>query len=389
MQQSSTVTDAVYPLPLPDESIESFLVRSSRLAHVAGTGGFSAASIPSIRIDPFGRSSRQRAVWRSETLEHLESSEREALSYYDFFKPFIEAKLPFGANDKEVAKVLFRGDGVPKYCAEELKNDPAHCVRCTEEDVENRGYSYWRRKHQLRCNRLCLKHRAWTMSACPNCLSPFRFDCLPALECPRCSNDLRDSEHLLGDGGQCMEIFARVAHCVDLIFDGQIRNSLHLERFGMHVQSVVPCRTAGAFNNVARRLRQEVGEDLLRELHIHPAVRPFFGWPASYLSGQWTDARPTFELVLFSTLGIGLREDDYWLRNDESTQRNRHGEFGVLDYKFLRAMYRSRSWSDAADRLSMSREYASKAYGTYPGLKTRIESFRKLRQAGHRSRPYS
>lgn len=376
-----TLAEAGVPFPLPDESVESFLVRSKLLNQTSEYLGSVPTITASARIDPCGRSIVQEKIWQLPALVQLNEEDRIALSYHDFFKPFIEAKKPFGDSGDSARRILFRGGGVPKYCAEEIKVAPAFCPQCTATDIEQRGYSYWRRMHQIRCNLVCAVHRSWLLLACPYCEQPFLFGQLPSQRCRCCGQSLFKTDSGSGYDEAMADVFFRVALCIELIFSGGIQRSLDIEKMGKHIHSKVPSRIPNTFNNVARRVCNTVDESVLCTLGVHPSVRPNFGWPATYLSGRWYETRPTFDLLLFGVFGYGLHIDEYWCRERPQKMDGRSFQQGKLDYEFLRRLYRAKNWSAAAESMSISLSHASKVYGSYPGLKSRVDGFRKRRDA--------
>lgn len=126
----------IIPYPLPDELSLGHLGRIGRLN----------ASI-SEAINPHH--------WDLNKIANLCSIDAENYAYLHSFLPFSQfltriVEKPnqerWGARSRRL-----KGFEIPRYCA-------SLCAQCVVEDMQFRGYSYWRRSHQIRGMLWCQKH---------------------------------------------------------------------------------------------------------------------------------------------------------------------------------------------------------------------------------------
>lgn len=370
--------------PLPDESIDSFVLRSSRLGCASPKLLDTLAKDPRVRINPYGKSAAHRAVWHAGYLDGLSADEKDALSYANLYRPFSRPRSQLRTGSPSP----FSYEYVTKIDVGEIRDGFAQCPFCTQEDIAKLGFSYWRRSRQVNCNRFCLRHNCWTVSACPACGTPFLNNELPELQCSNCFTDytaaLVGKAHIPDD----VQPFAQLSVAATGLLSGRIKQPLDLGRIHAIIEDTVKCRTPGCFNNVARSIRHRLGDTFLKQICMHPAEKPNYGWPATYLARAWHRSNPTIELLLFATFGDAARLDRLWSGNigeneDESRQPAIH-----LDNDYLRVLYHSRTWGDAYSVLQREPSAARHHFKCYPGLRKRIQRFRKMRAERTRRSPF-
>jgi hypothetical protein len=260
----------------------------------------------------------------------------------------------------------------------EIRATPAHCVCCTEEDLSC-GHSYWRRQLQVRANIYCLKHGFTVLSGCPCCGVAFSNDHLPALSCLNCGASLMVDTVFEPETPAARVVFHRIARATAGLLSGQLPGLLDLDRIRARVSGSVYCRTAGNYNNVARRIRETVGRRTLAAIGLDPDQPPQLGWPAIYLNGTFGRVSPSLELILFGVFGETDKMREYWCRTDNAGLGTGHAAWHLLDRRFLRALYHSARWPEAFQFLQLSDDTARRVYLNYPGLRGRIETFRRRR----------
>jgi hypothetical protein len=357
------------PKALPDELIDSYILRFERLTGHRSKALADLQRNAALRTSPFRPVGGRGNVWEGDATLDLSRQEKIRLSMLELYAP--AAATQNDASGREFDK---------SYHLWELKENLAHCYMCTAEDTDRFGYSYWRRQPQVRCNIYCPKHGFTIVDRCNHCGACFNNDTLPAVECRVCKNALGatiDPKSILNSES---DVFDRISRCVDGLLSGSFRGTLRLNLLQSEVRSTVKCRTPNSFNNVAHQICQLVSLERLRDLDLDPSRKPMFGWPAIYLSGGWGQSSSTLESVLVSVFGESQSLDGYWGSSTDS-QKHGRGKPYLLDRAFLRALYTSSSWGEANDRLCLSSMHVRKMVAPYPGLKRRIEAFRKRRSS--------
>ena len=82
---------------------------------------------------------------------------------------YADAQQALATRDIRRLRLRFKRAQVPQW----RTNEPlAFCPACCREDIKLRGYSYWRRTHQLTVLRYCPEHRLELIDRCPSCQSP-------------------------------------------------------------------------------------------------------------------------------------------------------------------------------------------------------------------------
>jgi len=369
------MTRPASPVPLPDEFLISFLIRGERLHGRDSTVSQLALRNHRIWTTPYGHNHHHRRVWDFVKSLRTGASELESLSFLDFFQPFERngySRRPCRGRRLSYERVTRRHLG-------SLKSRLAFCPLCTQEDCEQLGISYWRRTHQVRCNEVCEKHLYLLLDTCPHCDRPFPELELPQPSCRLCGGDLIDTSIHPEKLQEPIEELLRIAVASRLLVTGAVRQSLDLDQVRRVVRQRVRCRVPRRFNNVARFVLERLGRDRLDRLGIHPWKAPTLGWPAIYLSGRWPNASSLIELVLFGLFGDDNHVHSYWTGPGELIAANPHRPALQLDLGFLRNMYRAKSWGEAYENAGLSPSHASNICSAYPGLKQRIEDFRRRR----------
>ena len=355
------------PKPLPDELIDSFILRFERLTGHRSRALSHLDRNAALRTSPFGSAGGRSNVWDAGATLDLSRREKVRLS-------MLELYVPASANRCEIStRELGRS-----FDLWELKESLAHCYLCTSEDIERYGYSYWRRQPQVRCNTYCFRHGFTILDRCQLCGARFRNDALPAIMCRVCRSPLDATVEAKSMSDSESYVFERIARSVEGLLSGLFGGSLRLDLLQEEVRSAVKCRTPNSYNNVAHQICKFVGLDRLRALGLDPTTKPMFGWPAIYLDGGWGQTSSTLESVLVSVFGDSQSLDRYWGSSTDS-QKHGRGKPYLLDRAFLRALYNSSSWGEAHDRLGLSSMHVRRMVAPYPGLKRRIELFRKRR----------
>lgn len=262
-----------------------------------------------------------------------------------------------------------------------LKQKLSFCPLCVKADHDQLGFSYWRLSHQVRCNELCETHLCWLIDACPHCNQPTLDSQLPQLNCISCGGDFADACQHLDIHDDAVEELARIASASRLLVAGQIRDSLDLDCIRREIRQRVRCRLPGQFNNVARFALERLGHDRLSRLEMHPWMPPTLGWPAIYLGGRWLDASPLIELLLFGLFGSGEDARSYWSGPSEHSTSNPLLPAIQLDMRFLRHLYHADTWGEAYENAGLSAYHAINVCSALPGLKRRINDYRRRRSA--------
>ena len=368
------------PSPLPDECIDSYLIRCRLLGNRLKTRRNRALGY-SIRFDPTFYGTAHRNVWDHGIVGALDEKSKIRLSFLNLALPFLQTSID---RKRQSGSSIFKYRTVPQSFASLLRQELAMCTECTNEDHHQSGYSYWRREAQVSLCILCPKHAIPYVTRCPQCSSDFGNVALPSLTCRSCGFDLNAFEQQMKIEDKQRSAFLRISITVRLMLDGVIKMPLELNRVRARSEQAVRCRTPGHYNNIARYIRMVLGDDYLQAISANPTESPTFGWPAVYLGNEWSDTNPTLELVLFGVFGSEEHIDSFW----QGAASNKKKSLSViprkLNKRLLKAVYRGKTWSETAELAGENVFSAGVAYGCYPGLKGRAEEFRKRRNNRHR-----
>lgn len=353
------------PIPLEDEVIDSFVIRSEKLS------GFSPKPISPekrqlLRIHPMINAAGHDRFWQNPSVLELSESDHRRLSMLSLF-----------SCDAKTTKTLKPWFFATNDDAADTRASLAHCVRCTENDIANRGYSYWRREHQIPPNLYCLEHGFTIVDQCQHCGSKLDCNELPQPVCRSCGQPLL-REEVNSASPESIKIFERVALACKEILVGKLRGRLDLAVIGAIVEDGVPCRTKGQFNNVSRVLCHKLGRPLLSKVGADPNTRPTYGWPAIYLSGNWHRRSPTFELLLFGVFGSKQKMKMLW----GDTSKNSHGKHTTtknLDSDLIRSFYKGKNTLERERLAAMKSDALYAAISPYPTLAKRAKAYRKRR----------
>lgn len=372
---------SIFLHPLSDETIDSFLMR------LAACNGHPPPNIQYLK--------KTNAAWKSGARPDLrkfvvpglggerrmlENALTQSSSFAPFFRPFLERpRLSWDQCASEESDLGY--EYCPTIFRFAIRTTPALCPVCTTEDFRQFGLSYWRRNHQIVCNRICNQHRVFLITGCSQCGEAFQRDQLPAETCLDCDQNLVSNALPVNSSSTSDRAFLRIAKCVSDIFDGTITQSLSVEKLASIVESTIVCRTPRFYNNAARQITSTIGQDILSELNLHPGKPPNFGWPAKYLNRSWRYIDPMMELILFGVFGDQLSIDQAWRRGDDAWIRKRADHWRSLDLSILKVTYKADSYEAAAESIGAGEFYLRTTLRSYPGLVKRIGRFRVRRKA--------
>ena len=373
------MSEAPLPVPLPDETLVSFVVRGERLQGLRPHMSQYALENRRIWATPYGQNHHHRKVWSFVRSLGVSTSESESLS----FLPFFQAFEVVGYTRRPCRRRRLAYERVTKRHLSDLKERLSICPRCVQSDHQRLGFSYWRRAHQVRCTELCSEHLCMLIEECPFCKRPLPELKLPRPLCTLCGCSLAEACGDLNLSNASTNALTRIAVATRMIMAGEIRRSLNLERIRRDVRQGVPCRVQGLFNNVARLALERYGHGRLDRIGMHPCNPPTYGWPAIYLGGRWPNPCATIELLLFGLFGSTEDTHGYWSGPDVRLEVKRHVPAMQLNVDFLRHMYRSDSWCEAYESAGLSNNHGSRVCSAYPGLKGRVDAFRLRRTNRH------
>jgi hypothetical protein len=293
------------------------------------------------------------------------------------FRPFVEAASY--ANAENTA--LFRRAGscspIQQKNTYSFRTNPAICPECVASDLNEVGFAWYRRTHQVLAVTCCPNHGTTLLDACPFCGEKISMHDLQTLTCGQCNSSLR-----FLDQGTPAELAA--ARVVQAIYEGRFPvapSALRLATLRTRVAERVSSRSGIVGDNLARVVVQHFGRNLLNSLSWAPDMSPTFAWPILLIHGLHFMSHPTANILLISMLFDSV--EDY------ATALKQQRIFGLAETidgprplvgacnitpALLRASYRH-TIEEAAVIAGGSDKRLCFWLSAYPGLRARRKAF--------------
>ena len=204
-----------------------------------------------------------------------------------------------------------------------FKPAPAFCLECVKEDLDEHGFSHWRRTPQLAGVRFCPTHKAPLVDNCAGCGRETLFDAQPSMHCGFCGT-LYEPQYRFADTSS-----DRVAHAlgvaVDRLFSGDINGPLDNRKVHEHFRSFLPTKNALVGRDLADYVHDMAGDNLMTELRLSYPPRERFVWPMLFSAERFVFGQASHQLLLFAAVTADHPNDDLWYQTCPSLETHTFG----------------------------------------------------------------
>ena len=192
-----------------------------------------------------------------------------------------------------------------------LKERPAFCLICTQQDIDNQGFGYWRRVHQVAGVRFCPAHGNGLVNQCNECGQANLIQKLPEIACTDCGNPYTPSRIFSDSNRDRVALQFGVA--VERIFQRKIKGPLNTASALAHFRTFVPKNNPLPGFDLSDFVASVAGDDLMNELGVTYAMGEKFHWPTLFYSDEFVFAQASHQLLVFAALTFEHPNNELWL----------------------------------------------------------------------------
>jgi hypothetical protein len=360
------------PFPLKNELLSSYCARIARLNN--GKRFY--------RTQIYGKAKAEPANPFFCGFGHLDkfikSHGRKADTFFQngilpFFHPFMPTDRYKYIKQWAYEHAESCGHLVPRSFLKSIRRNPAICPCCLQEDLEEYGFGYLRRQHQIRCNAICEIHHKLLLTHCPRCNTPLITDYIPTQQCSACDLDITNFTNSDSSFMNVYEPQVRISQAIVDIFRQKIKGNLNIDKF-LGISNINARPKTILKLGIARSVLRSYDHSFLLSLNLHPGRPPYFGWPGLFLNGTWSGVIPEIELLLYGIHNTISNQSNPWgivpdCNNQYDLPTSDSSEF---DLRSLKCIFKYSPLENAAKSRGLSKCVLQQFHLRYPTLSDRL-----------------